>query len=191
MLGAFVAVAATAAVTIFFTRHFAYTANPVMPAAGVTIFAVFFVAAQGVERLLEPIASLVKNDSRENLAAAAADAQAKVDKAQSLSGKCSADPAFMAASEAAQAALNEAAKLKAAHQRSQANRTVAFWAIASSVSIVAATVLRLYLLTTVGVASPGRRLDVIATGLIIGAGTKPLHDLVALITSQKESAAGK
>ena len=70
VLGAFVAVAATAAVTIFFTRHFAYTANPVMPAAGVTIFAVFFVAAQGVERLLEPIASLVKNDSRENLAAA-------------------------------------------------------------------------------------------------------------------------
>lgn len=181
-------VALTSVVTLRLTTDFPYSATPVTPVAGVTIFAVFFVAAQGVERLLEPIASLLQNDSRDGLAAAAADAQTKVDRAQALAVRGSADPAFMAASAAAQAALDEAAARKAAHQRSQANRTVAFWAIASSVSIVAAAVLKLYLLTTVGVASPGRVLDVIATGLIIGAGTKPLHDLVGLITAQKESA---
>ncbi len=47
--------------------------------------------------------------------------------------------------------------------------------------------LKLYFLTQVGIASPPRTFEILATGLIIGAGTKPLHDLAALIEKKKES----
>ena len=189
VLAAFVGVAAAAFLALRATNHFPYSATPVAPAAGLTIFAVFFVAAQGLERLLEPLASLLKADTREALNAAKADAQAQVDSAQAAAGNGGADPAFVAAAAAAQTALDAAATAKAKHQSSQANRTVAFWAIASAGGIVSAAILKLYLLTVVGVASPGRVMDVIATGLIIGGGTKPLHDLASLITAQKESSA--
>jgi hypothetical protein len=187
VVGGFVVVAITALIAISTTTNFPYSPKPSVPVAGLTIFAVFFVAAQGIERLLEPIASFLGNTTRDALTQATAKAQTKVDSAHAVAANGPTDRAFVAASSEAQTALDAAAAAKAKHQTSQANRTVAFWAVASSVGIVAAALLKLYLLTVVGVAEPGRVLDVIATGLIVGAGTKPLHDLVTLITAQKEA----
>ena len=43
--------------------------------------------------------------------------------------------------------------------------------------------LHLYFLRTVGIQQNNRFLEILATGLIIGGGTKPLHDLVTMISN--------
>jgi hypothetical protein len=175
-------------ITLLLTNHFPYSPKVTAPVGGLTIFAVYFVAAQAIERLLEPVASLLGQGAKDNLVSATVDAQSKVNTAHVLSAApgTTAD-AVKLANQAAQNALNTAANAKGKADQVQANRTVFFWALASAVGVVASAVLKLYLLTTVGVASPGRVLDVIATGLIIGSGTKPLHDLVTLISSKKST----
>ena len=185
---AFAILAVVGLVVLVITRNYADPSPPSAPAEGLTIFAVFFVAAMGLERLLEPFALLVGKNTRAALVDAVSDAQNKVDEAHALAitGEVR---MLVDAKSAAASALQQAADAKAVHEKSQANRTVLFWAVASSTGIAVAAFLRLYLLTTVGVAQPGRELDVIATGLIIGAGTKPLHDLVQLINAKKEAAA--
>jgi FtsH-binding integral membrane protein len=85
-------------------------------------------------------------------------------------------------------ATRKASSTATAPKSAQANMAILLWAIASSVGIVAAAVMKVYLLKAVGIASPGRVLDVIATGLVLGAGTKPLHDLVTLVSPNKGQA---
>jgi hypothetical protein len=116
----------------------AFVARVKDPVEGLTIFAVFFVAAAGIERFLEPVASIIT----------------------AVAGTSVSD----------------------------LTKTL-FWGFATCIGIVASASLELYLLRQVGIASPPRELDVLATGLIIGAGTKPLHDLTKLIEKKKETAA--
>jgi hypothetical protein len=52
----------------------------------------------------------------------------------------------------------------------------------------ASAMLNLYFLTLVGIGPSPRWAEVLATGLIIGSGTKPLHDLVAAISAKKDAA---
>ena len=167
------------------------------PLEGLTIFAVFFVAAAGIERLLEPLASLVSADTKAeyeqamNAAADKWDAYAEAvkahkeaadDKKVALQG--TADEAFEGLKEAMGAA---AAKKSAVSSLTRVVKVV-FWAVASIIGILVAASFKLYLLRRVGIASPPRALEILATGLIIGAGTKPLHDLVILIEKKKEQA---
>lgn len=186
--GAFACLTLVGLAVLFFTGSYADPSPPSRPAEGLTIFAVFFVAAMGLERLLEPFALLFGTNTRAALTDAVSDAQNKVDEAHALAVSGQRAAALGTATAAAESALQRAADAKAAHEKAKANRAVGFWALASSAGIAVAAVLKLYLLTTVGVARPGRILDVIATGLIIGAGTKPLHDLVTLISAKKEAA---
>ena len=86
-----------------------------------------------------------------------------------------------------QTALDDAATLKAVAATSKSNRKIIFWAIASAVGVLASASLKLYLLRTVGIATPNRPLEVLATGLIIGSGTQPLHDLVGLISAKADT----
>jgi hypothetical protein len=189
VVGSVVFLAVAAAVVLGLTRNYPYSATATAPVAGLTIFAVYFVAAQAIERLLEPVASFFGQTPADDLDSATATAQSKVDEAHVVaSASGSSSDQKREANDAATAALKEAATKKAKKASSQADRAIAFWALASAVGIAASAFLKLYLLTTVGVASPGRILDVIATGLIIGAGTKPLHDLVTLISAQKTAA---
>jgi hypothetical protein len=92
--------------------------------------------------------------------------------------------------------------------RSQTDRAVLMWATASVLAMLACAALGIFLLrsietpgpvkrstTSTSVSSsapspakdPNRLLDLIATGLVVGAGTKPLHDLI----SQIQTSSGK
>jgi hypothetical protein len=66
---------------------------------------------------------------------------------------------------------------------------IVYWALATILAMVASATLRLYFLRVVGMSGAPRGLEILATGLIIGAGTKPLHDLVTQIQAKKEQAA--
>jgi hypothetical protein len=46
------------------------------------------------------------------------------------------------------------------------------------------------LLKTIGASIKWEALDVFVTGLVIGSGTKPLHDLITLVQEKKEEKSG-
>ena len=160
---------------------------------GLTIFAVFFVAAQGLERLLEPISAVLlpKGPVVDNLATAMDDAEKKVAAwSQAIrESEAGGTAAVDQARQAAQHALDEAAKAKADLDARHQDRVIVYWALATILAMVASATLRLYFLRVVGMSGASRGLEILATGLIIGAGTKPLHDLVTQIQAKKEQAA--
>ena len=113
----------------------------------------------------------------------------------------------------AAAAQKEAAVAQKEHHHSQANRAVLMWATASVLAMLACASLGTFLLRSIETPSgvtgstasasvrsssaaplapspaknPNRLLDLLVTGLVVGAGTKPLHDLI----SQVQTTSGK
>jgi hypothetical protein len=174
---AVVAVAAVVATLFIKDSGFSIRGEP-RPVDGLTIFAVFFVAAQAIERLLEPFASWL--DPKMNDEVEKAKAEAENTFADYL-----ARPKDISA---VTSKMNEAAQKKVCALKSRANRKIVFWAVATAIAILAAAGLKLYFLQTMGIGRTPRALDIIATGLIIGAGTKPLHDLVTMISAKSDQA---
>jgi hypothetical protein len=155
-----------------------------LPAAaeGLTLFALFYVAAQAIERLLEPFSSflLPNQDKRKEADEAVADAKkAKADAAQTGTD---------ANVDKAESELDKAAKAKARLAARNRHRAILFWGIATVVGIAVSAGMKLYFLQKAGIANSSRWWEILATGLIIGAGTKPLHDLIEFISSKKEGA---
>lgn len=132
-------------------------------------FAGLFVLAQALERLLEPFTNFIPPSSetwkrRRNVAVAKALRTRQHGHAK--------DAAI------AQAKLDQV----------RADRVVILWGLATALATVASPLLGLYLLRTISAsgAAPNRFLDLVVTGLVVGSGTKPLHDLVAGIQKKKE-----
>jgi hypothetical protein len=88
------------------------------------------------------------------------------------------------------AAADEAAAAKATVARKESERAVVHWAVASVVSLAAPALLGVFFLRSVsaGATPPNRFLDMVFTALIVGAGTKPLHDTISIIQAKKKSA---
>jgi hypothetical protein len=154
---------------------------------GLALFALFFVTAAALERFLEPIAALVPGidrptDDFEAKKEAAAKAVRGADEAAKN------DPNRQTLLDTAKASLDEAAAAMAKVDRHKGDRTIGLWFIATILAIWASAALKLYFLRTVGIANVPRGLEILATGLIIGAGTKPLHDLVTGIQAKKDTA---
>jgi hypothetical protein len=152
---------------------------------GMTIFAVFFVGATAIERLLEPFSSalLPQEQTKKDAAEKKKDAQKATETvADALTSAPEAKPDTKDAKEK----LDEAAKADQLVADRNWYRQVLFWGIASIVSVVASASLKLYFLGTVGIAHATRWEEILATGLILGAGTKPLHDLTELISAKKD-----
>lgn len=136
-------------------------------AEGLGLFALFYIYAQTIERLLEPLSKFVLPTAKEALLLdqLVRDAKNHPDSV----------PKANAAAEA-QAALN----------RKRANRTSVFWAIATGLGFLAAAGMKAYFLKAVGVQDPQPWQEILVTGAVIGAGTKPLHDLITRIEKKKE-----
>jgi hypothetical protein len=141
---------------------------PSTPVQGLTIFATFFVAASAIERLLEPLAGFLPSSQD-----AKADAQTKM---------VAAGQAVASGSPDSTAHLQNAAAAADDANFMEYWKSVSLWTLATVVAMAAAALLRLYFLHTVGISNGTRTIEILATGLIIGSGTKPLHDLVTLIS---------
>lgn len=162
-----VAVAAVAAV-IFAINDKVFDISITVDTDDFQWFALLYIAAQAIERLLEPMMGQVK-------AGEVAVAKAGVAAAVGDEGKAT-----------KQTVLSQV----------QADRAVIAWAAASTIALVTCGILGLGMiesLANVDVAE-GRSadvftaFDVIFTGLVIGAGTKPLHDLITKIEKSKNRA---
>ena len=158
--------------------------------AGISVFALFYAATQSVERLLEPFASLWDTTLPHRQARDQSMAIAE-------NMRTGGDPA------AATERLRTAAEHQANIDQQRSNRAVIYWAAASVFGLLLAGVLGLYLLHVVGlrddlVGPDGRLagswwsaagvrhvLDLLVTGLAIGGGTKPLHDLIQNLQEAK------
>ncbi len=157
---------------------------PAEPVAGLTIFAVFFVGALAIERILEPIASSL--DITPIKDAAVEEVSSAKTEMKSLEGtvKDEIPRKQESAKERAETAVVAVQKVS----DWTFYRTVIFWSVATVIAMWAAAAFHLYFLRTVGIDSgTDRSLEILATGLIIGAGTKPLHDLVGLISATNSS----
>jgi hypothetical protein len=164
---AYAAVAAAIVVAVVLT--IVIDAPALVVATGFTSFSVIYIVAQAIERLLQPISELVGKPeevekAKQNLVAAI--------KAPGV------DPAE--------------AKQKLDYRKLE--RATYFWAAASVGALLVCGVLGLGLIQSVvefgGNKPPGwfEAVDVVITGLAVGAGTKPLHDLISSIQKKKEDA---
>ena len=141
-----------------------------LPAPGVSIFAALYVFAQCIERVMEPLSSFLGTATDEN--------RKTVKKAEAMD-------AF---------ARRPSPRTRAVVTQVRHNRAVLIWAIASFLAMLASGSLGLLLLRSVGLTGAPVWADIFVTGLAIGSGTKPLHDLISKLqqsSSQKEASAAR
>ncbi len=179
--------------------------NTFIPGAGVTIFAALYVVTQALERLLEPVAALYGRTPAPSDADIESTAIRAVDIAPDSRTKliskafatrkrnaAIADAEMKSASNApdAQIAADRAATWQQLVDQVASN-TATLWAVASGFGMVISGATGLFLLHAIdsGKWDLPRWVDVIATGLIIGGGTKPLHDLISNIQKAKDQRA--
>lgn len=137
---------------------------------GIGPFALLYIAAQAIERLLEPVSGLLGFKKT-----AAAKAEEKATEAAAAATK-----------EAANEPAGEAAAAQDRVDRITQMRAMLLWAAATALGFWVSAVQGVYLLALVLETGPARDLDILVTGLAIGGGTKPLHDLISKL--QKSSA---
>jgi len=169
------------------------------PPEGVSIFALFYIAAQALERLLEPLSYLYGRTKASSAVGVSTpegvEPNNKLDKPQALKGR---DVALAAAQDTgagilppekeSPTPLAEAAWWQEVVVQIRQNKST-LWGLASALGMVASGGLGLFLLEAVKAPHAPRWIDVLVTGLVVGGGTKPLHDLVSNI--QGSSAAKK
>lgn len=160
-LGGFVAIALG---TLLATNLY-HRLSPAVPslAEGLSPFAAIYVAAQALERLLEPFSGWVLGDTKSKAKRKVLTARAKDNEEQELGAR---------------------RELRAV----RADRAIFFWALATVLAMFASATAGLFLLHLIGVTGAPSWLDILVTGLAIGGGTKPLHDLIARIEKSKEKA---
>lgn len=181
-----------------------------MPSSSYAVYAGLFVMALAIERILEPFSGLfVPSTKKKKMMSNITTAHAKHAQAIAATSPRDTAPAIQAQREAV-VAQND-------FHRSQGIRAVLMWATAAVLAMVACAALGIFLLRSVETPSaakgsaasasanfssitpstpgpardPNRLLDLLVTGLVVGAGTKPLHDLISQIqTSSGNSKAG-
>jgi hypothetical protein len=127
-------------------------------------FAGLFVLAAAIERLLEPFSSMFFDVEDAEVTAATSAAAAEADKTN--------------------AGLAATAATDAAHvDKLKSQRGFMMWAFATILAAVACAIAGGFLLAAI--VSPGslppKWIDLALTALIVGAGTKPLHDLIGYL----------
>ena len=169
IVGSFVAIAIAVVIAYFLSKSLDKNFDKAtVAAAGLNMFALFYVVAQAIERLLEPISNFVYSA-----------VPATNQRDQKVA-------AFLSAPQ--ESTAKQAADAQAALDTVRANRAVIFWAIATIISMGASAWFKLYFLHLIGITSVGRVPELLATGLIIGSGTKPLHDLISRIQKSSTNA---
>jgi len=142
-------------------------------------FALFYIVAQALERAFEFLQLILPRIGSTRAGTTA------VSKQEAATVR---DAALARAiSEPTQALVTEAAEAQTTVDRVRLNRALLAWTSTSALAMVVSGQLGLRLLATVADYPAGlvSYIDVIVTGLVIGAGTKPLHDLTSLLQKAK------
>jgi hypothetical protein len=141
---------------------------PLVPAAGISVFAPLYILSQSIERLLEPFVASLGQVEVEGTMQTKPAAKEKVFEA-------------LVADDA-----DTAATWQRIVDRIRRNTGVITWAIASFIGMVVCGVLGILFLRAAGFEGTPPAVDVVISGLAVGSGTKPLHDLISSIQKAKE-----
>jgi hypothetical protein len=146
--------------------------NPFEIGNQVSAYAALIVFAGAVERILEPFSNLLPG------------ARARAGYESAVAALANAHPA---------ASLQQVATAKAKLDQALANRTVLMWGLATAVAAVVSAAGGFYILHMIAAKDWADHIptwvDALVTGLVVGTGTKPLHDLISRAQSAKEMAA--
>jgi hypothetical protein len=160
------------------SRATGVTFNPAGDTFGtIGLVALFFVMAEAMERLMEPVAEL----NLKFIGSARKGKQNQRD-IKAKAAEVSFDPSTRNAD--ATAAANSDAEANGI----AANTKVFIWALASFIAMLASGATKVYFLQALGFNGIPDYLNVLITGLVIGGGTKPLHDLITLIEKKSDTA---
>ncbi|SRR6266508_2405034 len=137
--------------------------QPFKIATNLSAFAALFVLALAIERLVEPFSRGLGPDSEEKK-------EELVEATLVAEGK-----------PGDEAAAKQVADKQADVNDARAKTAVVTWGLASGLGFILAAALNITLLAVIAAEGSGRPpywVDLLVTGLVIGAGTKPLNDLV-------------
>jgi hypothetical protein len=160
-------------------HHEAFT-----PVAGISVFAAMYVVAQVIERLQEPFVPWVGR------------APSKVDQPEGSSKIVDKASAHATRDKKVVEAINNpgdagmakrAAEAQRVVDQIRANLTLVLWGSSSALAMLFSGLFGLYLLKGIGVFDSPTWLDIAITGLAVGGGTKPLHDLITNISESKKA----
>jgi predicted ribosome-associated RNA-binding protein Tma20 len=176
MWGAYAAVIVVAAVAVWLASKNDLTIGI---SEGFAPFAVIYIVAQAVERIVQPLTYL-------------AGKPAEKAKAKQALTEAKTELALKAAEPAATATTVNTQQKKL--EVIQADRAILFWAIATCLALLVCGLLDLGLIQSIAHVTDGAdevpdwfdRADVVLTGIAVGSGTKPLHDLIALVQNAKQ-----
>lgn len=161
---------------------------------GFAVFGAMYVVAQAIERFLEPFSRWIANPAE-----AKADVRRQRFATLLLHQSVEADlvvnppradaPTDLQKALEAQVEVEEQSLVKLRAKRQ--NRATVLWAIGSSIALLACSVFGLGIIQAMSLSvltDKQQALDVVITGLAVGAGTKPLHDLISRIEKSKTNA---
>lgn len=131
-----------------------------------------------LERFLEPLSHVLLKDQPVKKTAAESKSAAQADAADPAKGDAQVQPMVQAA-----------AKDQAAVDQRTTERAILFWAIASVCGLAISGGFGLFLLQSIATSHVNTFLDLAVTGLTIGAGTKPLHDVITGISKSSSAKA--
>jgi hypothetical protein len=164
--------------------------KPFVPGAGISLFAPMYILAQSIERFLEPFTTGLGATKDSDGVTGAKDAKTTKKAAQKARDDALAlalggtEASGAATTTNPAAALRTAAQAQALVDRIRRNKTLIAWGIASAVAMVACGAFGVRLLAAAGFDVPVFW-DIAITGLAVGSGTKPLHDLISNIQKSK------
>jgi hypothetical protein len=161
------------AVVMCFAYRYWIKPTPMRFMVGYLPYAGVIAAAAALERFLEPLSKVLFTTSSRKKDAAVSKTEAD---------KAAADPDQSAT--VVQQLVETAATDQAAITRRRSGRAIIFWAIASICGLVISGSFGFFLLRSVAISHVNPYLDLVVTGLTIGAGTKPTHDLITSIQSK-------
>jgi hypothetical protein len=172
---------------LYLQNHFHHNITKLpMLATGVGSFALIYILAQAIERILVPFSwigggflggcgTVPGRPSKNSL---------KKDR-QSALVKAARAPASTPENEKKELS-KKSAEAKHSLDQYTANLTGSSFGVAAALAMVVSGYTGTFLLKTVGLTTVGW-LDVLVTGLVIAGGTKPLHDLISNISSSSQN----
>lgn len=147
---------------------YVFDPEPFVPGAGISVFAPLYILAQSIERLLEPFATYLGSAKANGKMTRKPEAKEKV----------------------YDALVDDDADLAATWQRIvdriRRNTTVITWATASFIGMAVCGALGIRFLDAIGFEGTPAPVDIVISGLAVGSGTKPLHDLISSLQKAKE-----
>ena len=152
-----------------------------VPPKDISVFGAFYLLAQAIERVMEPFSNLVGAEDKSS----ASSNSTRLSKNRLITKR------DIAVANARSAPTDNNAQALAERQtrldQCRANSSVVLWGAGSALALVLVGAVGLLMLPLVGVRGAPPALDILITGLAIGGGTKPLHDLIVNIKKSKEN----